>query len=437
MPDHSAVSESLPPTLAPAIVLLVTVDTTRGGYRDALVVGEFRAVAASTLISILGNSAAYLAVTALIYQRTGSPLLAALTFAVAFVPYLFGGALLSGLVDRIAPRRLMAGCDLLATPLVAAIAIPALPVAAVFVSLFLVGTLAPARSGAAGAVVVDILPGDIFVPGRSVLRIIGQGAQIFGAAAGGALLAPLGPHGAMLADAGSFLLSATIVRVGIRPRTPAQPHANGSLIRDSLSGTRTVWAQRPLRTLLVLGWVVPFVAVAPEAVAAPAVARAGLSPSYLALWMCAIPVGTVLGDLTAVCVLPARFRTRITWPLAATLTALLVIFIIEPPFPVAIVLLVATGLCSAYGLGLDQLTRDHTPTHLLARMYSLNNTGLMVSQGVGFAVAGALATATSPDTAVTVLGVAGLTAIVSAATRRTGPTSSASRPVETASPTRR
>jgi MFS family permease len=411
-----------------AIVCTVTVDTAPRGYRDALRVGEFRAVAASTLISILGNSAAYLAVTALIYRRTGSPLLAALTFAVAFVPYLFGGALLSGLVDRVAPRRLMAGCDLLAAPLVAAIAIPALPVAAVFVSLFLVGTLAPARSGAAGALVVDILPGDVFVPGRSVLRIIGQGAQILGAAAGGALLAPLGPHGAMLADAGSVLLSASIVRAGIRPRTPAQPHAGGSLVRDSLAGTRTVWAQRPLRMLLILGWAVPFVAVAPEAVAAPAVARAGLPPSYLALWLCAIPVGTVLGDLIAVCALPARFRIRLTWPLAATLTGLLVLFIAQPPFPAAIALLAATGLCAAYGLGLDQLTRDHTPPHLLARMYSFNNTGLMVSQGLGFAVAGALATATSPDIAITMLGAAGLSAVVLAATRPANPNPSSPSP---------
>jgi len=91
---------------------LTDVTTTAGStgtYRAALRVGEFDAIAGSSLISILGDSAAYLAVTVLVYQRTGSALLSALTFAVAFVPYLIGGTLLSALVDRLPPEPCSSG----------------------------------------------------------------------------------------------------------------------------------------------------------------------------------------------------------------------------------------------------------------------------------------------------------------------------------------
>jgi MFS family permease len=126
-------------------------------------VGEFDAIAGSSLISILGDSAAYLAVTVLVYQRTGSALLSALTFAVAFVPYLIGGTLLSALVDRLHPRALLIGSDLVGAAVIAAIAAPGVPVPFLFVALFVIGSIAPVRSGTAGAIVADVLPGDTFV----------------------------------------------------------------------------------------------------------------------------------------------------------------------------------------------------------------------------------------------------------------------------------
>ena len=42
-----------------------------------------------------------MALTLLVYDRSKSPLLAAITFAAGFVPYLFGGMFLSGLADRV------------------------------------------------------------------------------------------------------------------------------------------------------------------------------------------------------------------------------------------------------------------------------------------------------------------------------------------------
>jgi MFS family permease len=390
----------------------VTEASTSGRYRDALRVAEFRAIAAASLVSILGDSAAYLAVTVLVYERTGSALLSALTFAVAFIPYLFGGTLLSGLVDRIAPRRLLIGCDLFAAVLVAAIALPAMPVPLTFGALFAIGTLAPVRSGTAGAIVAEILPGDAFVPGRSVLRIISQGAQIAGAGTGGALLAPLGPHGALLADTASFLISAALMAAAVRPRPATGSSRQPSLVADSLAGLRDVWAQPGIPRLLLLGWIVPFIAVAPEGLAAPAVAQSGHPPALIGLWLTAIPVGTVLGDLLTVWTIPPQTRQRLTWPLAIALPSLLITFATDPPLPVQLTLLVLSGVASAYGLGLDQTLRDSTRPELLARMYTLNGTGLMVTQGLGFAAAGALGDAVPATTAIAAAGITGVITVV-------------------------
>lgn len=380
--------------------------------------GEFRALSGAALISLLGDSAAYLATTVLIYQRTGSPLLAALTFTAAFVPHLLGGTLLAGLVDRLPPRRLLIFADLLGAALVAVVAVPAIPVAAVFAVLLVLGVVAPVRSGQAGALVAVILPNQTYVAGRSLLRISSQLAQVLGTAAGGALLTPLGPHGALLADAGSFLLSAAIVRVGVRhrpaPATPDGPRSSG-LVADSLRGAAAVWAQPRVRHLLLLGWAVPFVAVAPEALAAPAVAQAGQPAAAIGWWLSALPAGMVLGDLLAVLALPPARRQQLLWPLAAAGPALMLLFALQPPFPAQLTILTAAGAASAYGLPLDRAIRDTTAPQLLSRTLVLSNTGLMVGQGLGFTAAGATAEALTPTTTITTAAALGITAVLTLA----------------------
>ena len=114
-----------------------------GRYLDALAVGEFRALFAAYTVSMLGDIVAAVALTVLVFQRTGSPFLAGVTFTLAFVPYLFSGALLSSLVDRVPPRRLMIGCDLLSAAIVALMASSAVPVPALLALLFLLGLISP------------------------------------------------------------------------------------------------------------------------------------------------------------------------------------------------------------------------------------------------------------------------------------------------------
>jgi predicted MFS family arabinose efflux permease len=379
-----------------------------GGYRDAFAVGEFRTISSSFLISMLGDSIAYLAITVLIYQRTQSSLLAALTFTFAFVPYLFSGTLLSALVDRLPPRLLLISCDLASACLVLLMTIKGIGIWVILVLLAMVSLISPVAGAMRSSVVAEVMPHHAYVPGRSVMRIISQSSQIFGNALGGVLLVALSPRGVLAFDALSFVLSAVIVRLFLHKRSRATEPTSTSLVRDSLSGVRGVLSNRRVRRVLLLSWGVPFVGAAPEALAAPATAHLGRPVSSVGFWLLAIPVGVVIGDLVGVLGLSPEWRRRLIWPMAFGVCAVMVPFFADPIYAVCLMLLFLTGFGTMFGLGLDRTTLDVTPIDLRKRMFAVSTAGLMVIQGIAFAVWGAIGEALDPNIVIGIAGVLGL-----------------------------
>ena len=78
--------------------------TGRGNFAEALRSVEFRALWLAEALSVLGDQVARVALALLVYARTSSAALTALTYALTFVPAVLGGVVLSGLADRF-PRR--------------------------------------------------------------------------------------------------------------------------------------------------------------------------------------------------------------------------------------------------------------------------------------------------------------------------------------------
>src|SRR3712207_1428783 len=95
-----------------------------GGLLDALQHGEFRALCCAEAISVFGDQLARVALALLVFDRTSSALLTALTYALTFVPAVLGGWLLSGLADRYPRRRIVILADLARAALAAAMVIP-------------------------------------------------------------------------------------------------------------------------------------------------------------------------------------------------------------------------------------------------------------------------------------------------------------------------
>lgn len=175
------------------------------GYRAVFAVGEFRAVFAAHLVSMLGEVVGQLALSVLVFRLTGSPLLSALTFATSMLPYVIGGALLSAVADRFPARRVLVVCDLVHAACVAAMVVPGMPVAALLALRCVPAAISPVFSGTRSATLGDILgEGDPFVLGRSVIRITAQTAQLAGFGVGGLLLAAVSPRAALAITAAAL-----------------------------------------------------------------------------------------------------------------------------------------------------------------------------------------------------------------------------------------
>src|SRR6266568_845921 len=302
-----AISTRVAPAAAPA---------QRATYRQVLGAGEFRVIFAAHIVSMLGNVVAAVALTVLVYQRTGSPALAASVMALSFLPYLIGGVLLGAAADRLPARRVLVGCDLASTALVACMIIPGMPVPGLLTLLFVNGLIAPVYQGVRSAVLPEVLPpGPRYVLGRALVRMVAQSAQIVGYGAGGLLLVILSPRGALAIDALSLAASAVMLRLGTA-RRPARTAGKGSIARDSLRGLRAALGHQQIRRIVLFSWLVPACSVAPEALAVPYATHIGQPARAAGFLLMGLPAGTVAADIVAARLLPARLQRRVIVPAA-------------------------------------------------------------------------------------------------------------------------
>ncbi|MFD5894696.1 MFS transporter [Streptomyces sp. NPDC060366] len=361
------------------------------GYRDVFRVREFRFVFAAHLLSLLGVVVTEISLTVLVYDLTGSPLLSALTFALGLLPYVFGGTLLAGVADRFPARRVLVVCDLVCAGCVAVMVVPGTPVAGLLALRCAVAAVAPVFTGTRMAALTDILgEGDLYVLGRSLLRIVSQSALLVGFAVGGLLLAVVPPRGAIAITVVTFLCSATLLRFGTkdRPARLLKKDGGASLLRDSLDGARLVFADRRIRALTLLFWVPAMFVVASEALMAPYADQIGVGPAALGLMMCAMPVGHITAELVAGSALSPRSRSRIVLPSAAVGLLPLLLYAVTPGIALAVIALALSGVGAVYVIGLDQWFVDAVPDELRGRAMTLMTAGLMTVQGVGMALAG-------------------------------------------------
>ena len=220
----------------------------RASFHDVFAVPQFRALWLAQVLSTAGDQIARVALTLLVYDRTQSALLAAVTFVMGMLPAFIGGTLLSGLGDPLPRRAVMVGCDLAWAALVVVMTLPRLPLAVLVALLFAVTAGNAPFTSARSAVYPEILTGDRYVVATAVTLTTSQFAQVAGFAAGGVIAAAFGTRPSLLADAATFAASALLIRLGIAAN-PAPPRA-GPAVRAgpfaALAAGRG-WCSRPRR----------------------------------------------------------------------------------------------------------------------------------------------------------------------------------------------
>lgn len=392
----------MPQTIAPPV-----------GRAALLRIPGMRAMFVAHAVSMVGTLAAEVALSILIYQRTGSALLSALVLVCSFLPYAVGGTVLSSLADRFPARTLLVCCDLLSACCIAAMLIPGMPVAALLGLLLVTGFIAPVFTGARSASLAQLLDGDTFPVGRSMLRTISQTAVVTGFAAGSVAVAVIGPRWMLAADVVSFLGSAALIGL-CTPATPAGTpdggHSVRAVVRDSTAGLRHIFTNRRLRRLILLSWAVPAFSSVGDGLAVAYTAQTGSAATAAGALFTGYAAGTVVGELSVNALSPPT-RRRLVVPLVVASQLPLTFFLAEPSVLVASLLLAVSGAGFAFNQGIDPLILKASEPAYHGRLFTVQSGGLMAAQGVGIALSGAIGTFVEPGLVISLAGLLGLLVI--------------------------
>lgn len=355
--------------------------------------------------SQLGDQLARVALSVLVYERTGSGLATAATYSLTYLPAVLGGIFLTGLADTLPRRGLLVACDVARAVFFAAMAIPGAPLWAICCLLVVAVLAGSPYEAAEPALVVDLFHGEDYIAANGLRTASAQGAQLVGFALGGVIVALTGAREALVIDAVTFAVSAVVLRVGLGQLAAAKATVEGGLLQIR-KGFRTVAASRELRKLLGLSWLVGFWVV-PEGLAAPYAAAHGGGATSVGMLLAAISIGNVVGIVILTRWVPHEMRGRFLAVLPVLTGVPLILCAGEPGSAVAGVLWGISGVFAAYLILVMTEYARLAPTHARGQAIGLASSGLIAAQGVGLLVGGAIASLWGTAAAIAIAGGTG------------------------------
>jgi MFS family permease len=364
-------------------------------YRELFGVPEFTSLFVASSAKTAASTVTSLALGTLVYSATGSPLLSALVMFGPSLAQLAGASLLLSAADRIPPRAALTGLSLIFALGSFAQALPGIGVGAIFAVDLALGVLSSLGGGVQYGLLNEILPADGYLLGRSVVNMSVGFMQIAGFAAGGVLVNVLSARGTLLAGAGLYVASGCIAFFGLPRRAArmdgrpsvAQTWRNNMLLLASVP-RRYVYLALCVPNGLVVGCESLFVSYSPR--------HAGV------LFACAA-AGMLVGDTLAGRFVSPRWRDRLGPWMRLLLACPYLAFIAHPSLTVACVACAAASVGYSATLMLQQRLMTLTPGELGGHALGLHSSCMLAMQGVGAALAGAIAEQTSPALGITVM----------------------------------
>jgi predicted MFS family arabinose efflux permease len=362
---------------------------------------------AAEILSLAGDQLAKVALTFVVYDATGSPALAALSYALTFVPALAGALGLARVADMRPRRQVLCACLLSQGALVALIATPGLGLIWVFALYGFAHLLGAVTNAALMALGRDIFDDDeAYLAAQDTRAVLTNVAMLAGLGVAGVLVAQLGPTTGLLVDAASFALAAGLVRLCTRARprvlrpSDELPHQTAVLTALLRSG--------PQRTMLGLACLVGF-AVVPEGLATPLAAE--LDQDWSAGWILAAdPLGFTVGVLLLRRFVSFDRRARWVGPFAVISVLPLVAMPAATSVLPVLLLVGVSGAAGAYLVTVTSAFTSAVPASSRASHLGVYRAGLRGAQGIGVAAGGALAELVGVTSAIAVAGVLGAAA---------------------------
>ncbi|MEV5575678.1 MFS transporter [Spirillospora sp. NPDC052269] len=365
-------------------------------YRDLFRTPEYTPLFAVGSASTAGNAVSGLALGTLVFEATRSPLLSSLAMFGPSFAQLVGATTLLSAADRLPPRAALTVTGLVFALTTGLIAIPGIPIGALFALLAVQGLAGSLAGGVRYAMLTAILPKDGYILGRSVLNMSSGLMQIGGFATGGLLVAFLSPRGTVLAGAGLYLASAVGARFGLSAR-PAHAKGRPSIAATWQGNARLLTSPSRLYVYIAL-WVPNGLIVGCESLFVP------YSPSHAGMLLAVAAFGMLTGDVLTGRFVRPEWRERLGPYLRLLLAAPYLVFALDPALPVAVaaVTIASVGYCAT--LLLQERLLALTPDELHGQALGLFSSGMLALQGVGATIAGAVAQFTGPATGMAVMG---------------------------------
>ncbi|MEP7023348.1 MAG: MFS transporter [Actinomycetota bacterium] len=377
-------------------------------YRDTFAFREFAGLWSAQVLSSAGDQLAQVAIAVGVYERTRSPLLTVLIYAVGIAAQLTGGPLLAEVAGLYTQRSLMIGLALGRAGLVTVMATARLPFAGLcallVTAVMLGGPFADTRSG----LMPWILPAGQQDAGAEISSFSCRAGQVLGFLAGGVAVALLRPSGALLLDAMVFLAAAGLVGswVIMRPLPPRR--APRPLLLPVTRPEAAAVLREPVpRALLIFTWLASC-AVVPEALAAPYARELHGGRLATGLLLAAIPAGAVAGAAAFALVARPADRLRLMSWLPIVCCAPLTGTLLHPPLWAVTASWAVAGAGGAYQLAATAAFIRTVPAASRTRAVDLAQSGFAAVQVVGLVLAGLTAELIGPRAVIAVTGLFGV-----------------------------
>ncbi len=367
-------------------------------YRELFRDMEFTPLFGTTATWTTGQVLSQLALGVLVFRATSSPLLSALSMFGPQLAQLVGAFTLLSAADKLPPRAALTGIPLSFAAITLVMALPVLPVWAVFPLILTLGLIASVGGGVRYGLLSEILPPEGYVLGRSVLNMTVGTTQICGFALGGGLVALISPRGTLCAGAGVYAVAAATARFGLA-RRPARSSGRPSVAATWRANAR-LWSSQGRRYVYLALWVPNGLIVGCESL------FVAYSPGHAGVLLAAAAFGMLIGDTLTGRFVPPTWRERLGPPLRLLLAAPYLVFVLRPPLPIAVVAVTLASIGYSASLLLQERLMALTPQESHGQALGLSSSGMMAGQGLGAALAGGVAQFTGAGTAMTVMAVA-------------------------------
>lgn len=356
----------------------------------------------SEAVSITGTRLSMIALPWFVLTTTGSPGKTGLVALAEMLPMVLLKVLGGPVIDRVGARRVSITCDLLSVLVVGAIPLLHQSGHLSFPGFLLLVALAGALRGPGDSAKHALIPALVERADVPMERATGlastveRGATMLGALVAGGLISLVGPANALVVDAGSFLLSATLLAWSTRGMRPAPAEEGGvepPYRRQLAEGWRFLRSDRLLLGIAVMVALTNFMDIAWTTVIVPVWAQQyGGGAAAIGLLFAVFGAAALAGAMCAAAWgerLP-RYRTYLIAFLVGGAPRFAVMAFDSPLWAVLAVA-VAGGFAAGFiNPILGAVIYERIPSHLVGRVTSLTTAMCFALMPLGGLLGGVL-----------------------------------------------